>query len=136
MYRKTFECLCKRTLSPIHIIFNTVNSISDINSMHIFKDIWRIFTKVEPCADGRTDRQNYQMHVKNHVTQLKIHFQSFSSIAHSISEIFCEVLYTKNAFVYLNDICIFHYIKCNLNTFNYGLKFLSLTISIWFKKLN
>ena len=39
MYWKTFVCLCKQTLHPIHIISNTVHSISDMNTeMPTFKD--------------------------------------------------------------------------------------------------
>ena len=48
-------CLCKRTLSPTHNIFNAVHSISDANNM--YKDILRIFKTVKACTDGRTDRQ-------------------------------------------------------------------------------
>ena len=50
-------CLCRQTFNPIHKIFNTLHSISDINSFYKFKNIWRTFARVRACTDGRTDRQ-------------------------------------------------------------------------------
>ena len=38
--------------------------------------------------------------VKNHVTQLKMHFQPFQSTVHNVSEIFCVILYVKHAIVH------------------------------------
>ena len=46
MYRKTFVCLCRQTISRIYTIFNTVHAISDINNIYQFQDLWRIFTRV------------------------------------------------------------------------------------------
>ena len=40
----------------LHTIFNTVHTISDVNS--IFKDIGRIFTRIVACIDGQTDKPN------------------------------------------------------------------------------
>ena len=39
MYRTPFVGLCKQILNPIHIIFNIVHSIPDMNIMYKFKDI-------------------------------------------------------------------------------------------------
>ena len=39
MHQKTFVCLCRRTVSLIHTIFNTVQAISDKNNVYLFKDI-------------------------------------------------------------------------------------------------
>ena len=66
------------------------------------------FLRQLECA--QTDRQANQMHnllstllesVKNHGTHLKIHFQPFRSIFHNVSEIFCVILYMKQAIVQL-----------------------------------
>ena len=38
---------------------------------------------------------------KNHVTQLTVYFQTFRSIAHNTSEIFCVIAYMKHAIVHL-----------------------------------
>ena len=46
MYRKTFVCLCRQTISRIYTIFNTVHAMSGINNIYQFQDIWRIFTRV------------------------------------------------------------------------------------------
>ena len=35
----------------------SLHSISDINSIYKFKNIWRTFARVKACTDGRTDRQ-------------------------------------------------------------------------------
>ena len=43
--------------------------------------------------------------VKNHVTQLKIHFQPFRSIAHNTSEMFYVILHVKHAIVHHKKIC-------------------------------
>ena len=47
MYRKTFVCLCRQTISRTYTIFYTVHAMSDINNMYQFQDIWRIFTRVK-----------------------------------------------------------------------------------------
>ena len=110
MYRKTYICLCKRTLNPIDVIFNTVNSILDMNSMHKFKDFEEYLRQLEPAQmDGQTNRMYKHFSIllksiKNHGTQLKIHFQRFQSIAHNISEIFCLILYMKHAIVHIKKI--------------------------------
>ena len=64
---------------------------------------------VRACTDGRTDRQTECTNifatliesVKNHGTELKIHFQPFQSITHNISEIFSVTLYMKHAIINL-----------------------------------
>ena len=60
-YRKTFVCLCRQTLRPIHTIFKTVYSISDINNIDQFQDIWRIFTRVRAYIDRQTDKLNAEI---------------------------------------------------------------------------
>ena len=45
-----------------------------------------------------------EINIYHHETQFKIHIQPFPSIAHNILEIFCVILYTKDAFVHLNEI--------------------------------
>ena len=55
MYWKAFVCLCRRILNSMHTIFNTVHSVSDMNSTYKFQDISRIFTKVRACTDGQTN---------------------------------------------------------------------------------
>ena len=62
MYQKTFVCLCRRTASLIHTIFNTVHSASGMSNIFKFQDICRIFTGVRACTDGQTDRQTNQIH--------------------------------------------------------------------------
>ena len=58
MYRKTFVCLCLQTLSPMHIIFNTVHSISDMNSMYKFKAFEEDLRELERAVtDRQTDSQ-------------------------------------------------------------------------------
>ena len=57
MYRKTFVCLCKQTISSICTIFNTVRTLSDMNSIHQFQDIGRIFMIVIARTGRQTDRQ-------------------------------------------------------------------------------
>ena len=63
-------------------------------------------------TDEETGRQTNRMHehfstlfesVKNLGTELKIHFQSFQSIAHNVSEIFCVILYLKHLIVHLKE---------------------------------
>ena len=69
----------------------------DVNNMHKFKDILRIFTTVDSAqTDGQTDRITKCMNIfstlleslKNHGTQFKLRFQRFRSTAHKISGIF------------------------------------------------
>ena len=57
MFRKTFVCLCRQTISRTYAIFNTVHAMSDINTIYQFQDIRRIFTRVRAWTNGRTDRQ-------------------------------------------------------------------------------
>ena len=54
---KTFVCLCRRTVSLIHTIFNTVHDVLNTNDTFKFQDIWRKFTRVRACTDRRTDKQ-------------------------------------------------------------------------------
>ena len=49
---KTFVCLCRRTNSRMHSIFNTVRTMSDMNNIYEFQDIGRIVMKVRACTDG------------------------------------------------------------------------------------
>ena len=62
MYRKTFVCLCRQTISRIYTIFNTVHAMSDINNIYQFQNIWRILTRVRAWTYGQTDRQTNRMH--------------------------------------------------------------------------
>ena len=55
--QKTFMYLCRQTLNPIHTIFSTVNSISDMNNICKFHEVWRIFTRIKVYTDGQPDRQ-------------------------------------------------------------------------------
>ena len=57
MYWKTFVCLCRQTMSRIYIFFNTVHSMSDMNNIYQFQNIWRIFTRVRAPTDRKTDGQ-------------------------------------------------------------------------------
>ena len=57
MYRKTFVCLCRQTISRIYTIFNTVHAMSDKNNIYQFQDITKIFTRVRAWTDGQTDKQ-------------------------------------------------------------------------------
>ena len=55
MYRKTFVCLCRQTTSRIYTIFNTVQSMSDINNIYIN---FKIFEKyLREFERAQTDRQ-------------------------------------------------------------------------------
>ena len=70
-------------------------------------------------TNTQTDRPTNRMHkhfsallesVKNRETQLKVHFQSFRSIAHNVQDIFCVILYLKHAIMHLKETCEFYYI--------------------------
>ena len=52
-----FGGFCRRTVSPMHAIFNTVHAMLQINNIFQFQDIRRIFTGVRSCTDGQIDRQ-------------------------------------------------------------------------------
>ena len=80
--------------------------------MYEFKTFEEYLCKLDRA---QTDEQRNRMHkhfstllerVKIHGTQLKMHFQSFRSIAHNISEIFCVILHMKQAIVHLKKILI------------------------------
>ena len=45
------------SVEKMHIIFNMVHSISDINSLSKFQEIWIILTRVWEGIDGQADRQ-------------------------------------------------------------------------------
>ena len=87
MYRKTFVCLC-RALNPIHTVFSTVHSISDIKNMPKFHDVWRIFTRIVAYTDEGSDRQTKSINIfqffwkllimfKKRIIQLKTLLESF-----------------------------------------------------------
>ena len=57
MYRKTFVYFCRRTLTPMQAIFTAVHSVSNVNNIYKFHNIWRIFMRLRACIDGRTDKQ-------------------------------------------------------------------------------
>ena len=58
MYRKTFECLCRQTISHIFTIFNTAHVCVCVNNIYQFQDIRRILRDLERGqTDGQTDRQ-------------------------------------------------------------------------------
>ena len=54
MYRKTFVCICRRTISLMHAIFNTVHAMSDMDNLYKFQDILRMFMWVRAWKDSRT----------------------------------------------------------------------------------
>ena len=54
MYRKTFECLCRETISRLYTILNTVHAMLDIITHINFKTFDEYLRELE-C--GQTDRQ-------------------------------------------------------------------------------
>ena len=81
---ENFVCLCRQTLSPIHTIFSTVYSISDLNIIHKFQDNSRIFTRVRECTEGQTNKQKNRMH-KHYSTlfeNIKYRYKTFSTVSH------------------------------------------------------
>ena len=63
MHRNFFAYLYRRTISQIHIIFNTNHSISDLNNIYKFHDILRKFTRLRECTDGRIDKKTDKSNV-------------------------------------------------------------------------
>ena len=55
-YRKTFVCLCRRTLSPIHTIFNMDHSISSVNRTYINFKTFEEYLREHTETDGQTDQ--------------------------------------------------------------------------------
>ena len=60
MHRKTFVRLYRPTVSPMYTIFYTVYIMLNINNIHKFQKISRIFTRVRSRADRQTNRMHEQ----------------------------------------------------------------------------
>ena len=57
MHQKTFICFCRRTISPMYIIFFTIHAISDMNNIYKFQNILWLFSRVRECTGGQIDGQ-------------------------------------------------------------------------------
>ena len=77
MYRKTFVCLCKQTISRMCNIFNMVHAMSDMNITHKFKDIEE-YSRV--LKHRETDRQRNRMH------------KHFSTLLESLKKDFAHIV--------------------------------------------
>ena len=57
MYRKTFVCLCRQTISFTYTIFNTVHAMSDINNIYQFINFKTFEEYLLELKHEQTDRQ-------------------------------------------------------------------------------
>ena len=92
-------CLYRQVFCAMHIIFNTVHSILDMNCIRKFQRFWRIVVRVKTCTDGKLNRMQKHFSILlesdlNYEKQFKMHFQPFRSTARNISEKnFCDPIY-------------------------------------------
>ena len=130
MHRKAFVCLCRQTISRICTLFNTVHSMSNINNMYQFQDIWRIFTRgrartdrrTERRTDRQTNRQTNRMHkhfstllesVKNRLSGSRYEAMANVCAKFCTSAVTEMYLYSAKTLTHVDAILCFH-----LSTFN------------------